>query len=237
MSLVTVAGSLPEIAAPGKPFAHVELDLDVLGGSFDQLRKAPQRLFLFLWRATGFGKEEIRITDREIAEGCGRSLRWVQKALRMLLGHGQLLGQDPDAEAEPRIAKRFAKGPREVAGRIIRIVLNFARPAAEAKAAPGPKGKGKAKGDGQAAAPVPPPARPAPPSDPAEPPPAPGTFQKILASIIGARAGPAKPAKTEAEMIAEADRKKAAYHAAAARRKAEAERKAAGDGPDPKPRE
>jgi hypothetical protein len=146
MSVVTLAGALPEIEIPGRTFAHVEIDLDTLGGSFDQLRKAAQRLWEFLWKATGFGKEEIRMTDREIAKGCGRSVRWVQKALRQLLGHGLVLGRDPDEQTQPRIAKRFIKGPREAAGRVLKIIVDFAKPK-EPKPKPATGTKAKTRGD------------------------------------------------------------------------------------------
>ena len=143
MSITTAAAALPAIEVPGRPFAQVERDLHAMGGSFDQMRKAGQRLFLFLWQATGFGKDEVRLTDREIAEQCERCPRWVQKGLKQLLGHGLILGQDPDAETDPKIAKHFEKGPRNVAGRILEITLEFAKP--KAKDDPEPKGKSKGK--------------------------------------------------------------------------------------------
>jgi hypothetical protein len=228
---VAVAAVLPAIEPPPRLFAQVELDVKELGKSFDQLRWAARRLFLWLWRATNFGTEPRRFTDREMAEGCGRSLRWVQKALRQLLGHGQILGQDPDAESEPKIRKWFVRGPREVAGRMIEIVRDFARPKDQPPAVPKPEGP-PPPAKAPRPAPSPPPASAVPP-DPEEPIP-PGMFRKVLDQLIGG-ATPAPAGKTEADRRAEADAKRAAYEADKARRAAL--KAPAPSEPDPKPRE
>ncbi len=94
---------------------------------FWKIGQAGQQLFLELWFRMGFKKGRMRVTDRELAEWCGRGIRWAQKALRQLL----------DAMIEgvpfPLIDRFRVYGNRNESGRVIEIVIDFARP--EPKAA------------------------------------------------------------------------------------------------------
>jgi hypothetical protein len=231
MSLTTVAASLPELPDPGLMFAQVEIELGIPGGSFDQWPRALQRFYAFMWPATGFGTEEIRYTTRQIAQACGRCERWVYKALRQALD--RMRGEEGHREKAPLITKRFVKGPRDVAGRLLGLVVNFAKPKVEEETAR-PKGKAKAVAAAPATAPVP--SAPPEPHDPEAARRAAGWIR----ALIGKNTVPAPGAeKTEAELTAEADRKKAAYYATVERRKADRARAEAKDpeAPTPHPRE
>ena len=83
-----------------------------------------------LWFQMGFKPDKWRIPDWKLAEMCGRSLRWVQKALRQLLD-----AVDADGEPCPLIGRYRIYGRRDEAGRVIEIIIDFA----EAKKGPGPK--------------------------------------------------------------------------------------------------
>lgn len=113
MSL-TSAAALP-IPIPGVRFAKVF-------PRFDELGAAGQRLWMFLWDKTRFGTVPARVTDREIAQACGRGIRWVQKALR------QLLDLQEDGVPTPVIDRSRQYGPRHLAGRVIQIIVDFAKP-------------------------------------------------------------------------------------------------------------
>jgi hypothetical protein len=212
VSLTTVAASLPAVAIedPVVPWAKVEMDLGVDGGSFDQLPQAAQRLLLWMHRATGFGKEKVRMTTEAIAEATGRCERWVYKALRQCLDH------ERDGEAAPLVTKEFVKGPREAAGRVLGLNIPFAGPKekqekAKAKAKPGSK-------KGPAAAATAPPKPAPPPEEPAEPV-EPGVFAAMWAmmkgQIIGGTAAATPKGSDEIER-----RKKEQLDALARRREA-----------------
>jgi hypothetical protein len=147
MSLTTAA-ALP-IPLPGVRFAKVF-------PRFDELGSAGQRLWMFLWEKTRFGTVPTRVTDREIAEACGRGIRWVQKALR------QLLDFEEDGTPTPVIDRFRQYGPRHLAGRVIQIIVDFAKPADKP-----PQTKARAKAT--ARTPNPAPAKPATPPPPPEP--------------------------------------------------------------------
>jgi hypothetical protein len=154
MSPTTVAATLP-ILTPGVRFAKVF-------PRFDELGAAGQRLWQFLWDKTRFGTVTARVTDREMAQACGRGIRWVQKALR------QLLDFEEDGTPTPVIDRFRQYGPRHLAGRVIQIIVDFARPAeTPAVTKPRPKAPATAK------PPTPPPPTPAMPPPPAEPTPTP----------------------------------------------------------------
>lgn len=222
MSLTTVAASLPELPKPALPFAKVEVDFDVLGGSFDQMRKAGQRLSLFLWiKVTNLGQEEVIITLEEMADGCGRSIRWASKAIRQLLGHGQLLGQDKDDQSPPKIASRYIKGPRHACGRAIKFIIPFAGPKKEEESEGGAKGKGKGKGkpESKATATAPTTTQAAEPEEPAGP----GVWAQFKGTVLGKTAVAPKSDADIQRRKAELD---AQLEALARRRKAT-------PGPDP----
>jgi hypothetical protein len=105
---------------------------------FWRLGQAGQHFFLELWFKLGFEKGKIRITDWQIAQMCGRGLRWAQKAIRQLLDF--LL----DGEAHPLIARYRAYGRRNESGRVIEIIVDFVPPAEKPAAAPVPKPARKA---------------------------------------------------------------------------------------------
>jgi hypothetical protein len=140
------ATALP-IPLPGVRFAKVF-------PRFDELGAAGQRLWMFLWEKTRFGTVPARVTDREMAQACGRGIRWVQKALR------QLLEFEEDGTPTPVIDRFRQYGPRHLAGRVIQIIVDFAKPADKP-----PVTKAKAT----ARTPNPAPATPATPPPPPEP--------------------------------------------------------------------
>jgi hypothetical protein len=144
MSLTTAAAALP-IQIPGVRFAKVFT-------RFDELGAAGQRLWIFLWEKTAFGTRTARLTDREIALACGRGIRWVQKAI------AQLLNFEEDGTPTPLIDRFRQYGPRHLAGRVIQILVDFAKPADTPTVA-----KAKPK------TPNPAPPRPTTPPPPAEP--------------------------------------------------------------------
>lgn len=126
-----IAASAIPIPTPGLRFAKVF-------PRFDELPAAAQRLWIYLWEKTGFGTRPIRITDRELAKACGRGIRWVQKAM------AQLLNLVEDGVPTPVIDRFRQYGPRELAGRVIQIIVRFAgqaepQPSAEATTRPGAK--------------------------------------------------------------------------------------------------
>jgi hypothetical protein len=199
-----VSAALPEI--PGVSFAKVTDDTDAPGGSFDQLPRAAQRLYLVLHRLTRFGTEEIRLTTEQLAEHCKRSVRWVYKAIRQLLDH-----KVGEREA-PIIAKRFVKGPREVAGRVLALIVKFKEP--RAKAEKKAKAKARAPAAAPAAAPASAPAGPGKPAAPVEDPggrPSPGFFAKWREAAGPGKPPapdrPAAPKKSAEEQIAELRRR------------------------------
>ena len=122
MSLTSAAAAIP---IPGVAYRLVIPE-------FDELGAAGQRLWLYLWEATRFGKATARITDREIARACGRGLRWVQKALSQLLNF-RPADAGPDDPPIPLIDRFRQYGPRDVAGRVIQIVVRFTPPRAATK--------------------------------------------------------------------------------------------------------
>ena len=122
---------------------------------------------------TGFGTRPVRITDSEIAQACGRGIRWVQKAL------AQLLDLEEDGVPTPVIDRFRQYGPRHIAGRVIQIILQFAGPAE-----PQPRAKATARPAAKANATVGPPAAPGatptpPPDD--QPPPSPEQAREAAA--------------------------------------------------------
>jgi hypothetical protein len=151
MSLISAA-ALP-IPTLGVRFAKVF-------PRFDQLGAAGQRLWIYLWEKTAFGTRPARLTDREIAHACGRGIRWVQKAL------AQLLDFEDDGLPTPVIDRFRQYGPRHLAGRVIQILVDFAKPA---EAPPVKRAEAKAK----AKTPNPAPPKPAAPPPPSEPKPTP----------------------------------------------------------------
>lgn len=155
MSL-TAAAALP-FPTPGVRFAKAF-------PRFDELGAAGQRLWLYLWEKTAFGTQPVRLTDREIAQACGRGIRWVQKAL------AQLLNLEQDDEPTPVIDRFRQYGPRHIAGRVIQIIVDFARPA-ETPAATRTRTKPRAAAP--ARTPNPSPATPATPPPTPEPTPTP----------------------------------------------------------------
>lgn len=170
----------------GVRFAKVTTD-------FDELPQAAQRLWIHLWDITRFGEKPVHDTDREIAAACGRGMRWVQKAL------SQLLGLATDGEPTPMIDKEKKYGPRDVAGRWIRIAVPFLKPRAKGKVAP-PLAAPQA--DGPSAAPI-----PAPPEEPpGEPMPEGVSFKEYLAQARAAAAAsaPAAPASGKLDDAARA---------------------------------
>ena len=135
---------------------------------FDELGAAGQRLWLYLWEKTAFGTRPVRLTDAEIAQACGRGIRWVQKAL------AQLLDLEQDGEPTPAIDRFRQYGPRHIAGRVIQIIVDFARPAetpppttTTTRPRPRPRPAATTRPD------APPPAIAATPPPPAEPRPTP----------------------------------------------------------------
>ena len=158
MSL-SLAADIP-FPTPGVRFAKVF-------PRFDELGAAGQRLWQFLWEKTRFGTVAARVTDREIAQACGRGVRWVQKALR------QLLDFQEDGTPTPVIDRFRQYGPRHLAGRVIQIIVDFAKPA-ETPAATRPRAAAPAR-------PInPPPATRATPPPPAEPTPTPEEARQAL---------------------------------------------------------
>ena len=112
---ITSASTIP-FPTPGVRFAKVF-------PRFDELPAAAQRLWIFLWEKTGFGTRPVRITDPEIADACGRGIRWVQKAL------AQLVNLEEDGVPMPVVDRFRQYGPRDLAGRVIQIIVRFAGPA------------------------------------------------------------------------------------------------------------
>lgn len=225
MSLVTVASALPAIPDIGEPFAQIPVDVHTPGGSFSQYPQALQRLWEVMWGLTGFGKEEIRITTEKLAELCDRCERWVYKALRQGLEH------EVDGEPAPLIAKRFVKGPREAAGRVLSLIVNFVKAKDPEPPKPKAREKTRARANTPAASPV-----PAGPSEPETPAPA-GAWAAFRETLGLAAAAMAPSEKTEAESAAEAQRKKDAFEAAARKRREDKARREVSDTPEPKPRE
>jgi hypothetical protein len=144
MSL-TSAAALP-FPIPGVRFAKVF-------PHFDELGAAGQRLWMFLWDQTRFGTVPARVTDREMAQACGRGIRWVQKAMR------QLLDLEEDGVPTPVIDRSRQYGPRHLAGRVIQIIIDFAKPADKP-----PQTKARAKATAKTS-------NPAPAKTPTPPPP------------------------------------------------------------------
>lgn len=135
---------------------------------FWKIGQAGQQLFIELWFKMGFKKDKVRFPDWKLAEMCGRSLRWVQKALRQLLD-----AVDADGNPCPLIGRYRIYGHRDESGRVIEIVIDFAEPAPKPKAAPKP---GKAR----------PGPAPGPPSKPTSP--------EHLAAAAAANAEASEPA-------------------------------------------
>jgi hypothetical protein len=133
---------------------------------FDELGAAGQRLWLYLWQATRFGKAPVRLTDCEIAQACGRGLRWAQKALHQLL-HFKPADSKPEDPEIPLIDRFRQYGPRHIAGRVIQIIIPFKPPkhAANGKANDKTKPAGTTAPKPQPTA-NPTPAQPEPPDDP-----------------------------------------------------------------------
>jgi hypothetical protein len=102
---------------------------------FWRIGQAGQQFFIELWFKMGFKKDKIRITDWQVAEMCGRSLRWAQKAIRQLLDF-----MLDDETPFPLINRYRVYGRRNESGRIIEIIVDFRDPKAKAE----PKGKAKA---------------------------------------------------------------------------------------------
>jgi hypothetical protein len=141
---------------------------------FDELGAAGQRLWLYLWQASRFGKAPVRITDREIAQACGRGIRWAQKALHQLL-HFKPADSQPEDPETPLIDRFRQYGPRHIAGRVIQIIVPFTKP----KDATNEKAKAKPAGTTAAKpqpTPKPTPAEPEPIQDPEQ-------FRKDLADF------------------------------------------------------
>ena len=70
--------------APAIPAGAGELFSKVPRWFWD-IPQAGQQLFIELWFRGGFKARKMRPTDRTISGWCGRSMRWVQKAIRQLL--------------------------------------------------------------------------------------------------------------------------------------------------------
>ena len=154
------------IPPPGVRFAKVF-------PRFDELGAAGQRLWMFLWEKTGFGTRPARITDREIADACGRGIRWVQKGL------AQLLNLMEDGVPTPVIDRFRQYGPRHLAGRVIQIIVQFAAPAE-----PRPRAEATTRPAAKAAATAGPPADPGatpPPQPDDQPPPSPEQAREAAA--------------------------------------------------------
>jgi hypothetical protein len=178
MSLTAAATALPD---PGVAYRLVIPE-------FDELGAAGQRLWLYLWEATRFGKTTARLTDGEIAKACGRGRRWVQKALSQLLNF-RPVDADPDEPPIPLIDRFREYGPREVAGRVIRIVVRFTSPKAKEKDKATPRTK-----------PAPTPARPPQPSPAAdEPPEDPEQLRRAAAELRAAVAAAAEQGRQQAQ--------------------------------------
>ena len=181
MSLTAAASALP---APGVAYRLVIPE-------FDELGAAGQRLWLYLWEATRFGKTTARLTDSEIAKACGRGRRWVQKALAQLLNF-RPADADPDDPPIPLIDRFREYGPREVAGRVIQILVRFTSPKAKEKDKATPRTK---------AAPTP--ARPTQPPRPtpaaAEPPEDPEQLRRAAAELRAAVAAAAAQDRQQAQ--------------------------------------
>jgi hypothetical protein len=128
---------------------------------FHRLGAAGQQLFgEYLWFATRFGKDPIKVTDWQMAQACGRGLRWVQKALR------QLLDLVVDDQPVPIIGRYTAYGRKDQAGRVIEIVITPDLAAPKPRARPTPAAKSKAKDPGKPAASQTPNVGPAKPTTP-----------------------------------------------------------------------
>jgi hypothetical protein len=233
MSLTSFAAAIP-FPTPGLPFAKVF-------SRFDELGAAGQRLWIYLWHKTGFGSRPARVTDRELADACDRSVRWVQKAL------AQLLNFEEDGVPTPVIDRFRQYGPRHRAGRVIQIIVQFAAPAE-----PQPRAKANTRPPAKPAATAGPPAatRATPTTSPDDqPPPSPELAREAVATLRAEMArmiaetdadGPEEPAPgaasqrrqpraTAPALPAVIDRPKktpeqvrAEYEFAAARRKAQA---------------
>jgi hypothetical protein len=240
---VTAASAIPiPIPTPGVYFAKVF-------PRFDELGAAGQRLWMFLWEKTRYGTRPVRITDPEIATACGRSVRWVQKAL------AQLLNLMEDGVPTPVIDRFREYGPRHLAGRVIQIIVQFAAPAEPQPRAMAPTRAG-AKAAAAAGTPAATRATPPPPPDD-EPPPSPelareavATLRAEMARMIaetdsanaqepapGADSRRPEPRATAPALPAALDRSKktpeqirAEYEFAAARRKAQARAAGTPDG-------
>lgn len=134
---------------------------------FFRLPQAGQQLWEVLWGLTHFGTIAVRVTDRKLAELCGRKLRWVQKALRQLLAF-----DDGAGDPIPVIDRFFRYGPREEAGRMIQIIVPFVEAAAPAQSSARPSTPPRARGKSQPpvapSKPAPPPAMVAPVPTPEE---------------------------------------------------------------------
>ena len=155
---------------------------------FDELGAAGQRLWLYLWEATRFGKATARLTDREIAHACGRGRRWVQKALSQLLNF-RPADADPDDPPIPLIDRFRQYGPREVAGRVIQVIVRFTPPRAAKKEKARPDNREAAR---PATPPQPPAVTPEPPEDPEQ-------LRRAAAELRAAVAAAAEQDRREAQ--------------------------------------
>jgi hypothetical protein len=235
---VSITSAIP-IPTPGVRFAKVF-------PRFDELPAAGQRLWIFLWEKTGFGTRPVRITDPEIAVACGRGIRWVQKAL------AQLLNLVEDGVPTPVIDRFRQYGPRDLAGRVIQIIVRFAGPA---EPQPGAKATTRPTARAADTAGTPVATRATPPTPPDdEPPPSPELAREAVATLRaemarlndaarpeelapGAASRRHEPRATPPALPAILDRPKktpeqirAEYEFAAARRKAQARAAGTPDG-------
>lgn len=83
-----------------------------------------------LFEATGFGTRGCFRTDEELGATCGRSRRWVQKALKQLCD--RIVGTLP----RPAIDRSRHYGPAREGSRVITIIVNYVAPAEPAPDAP-----------------------------------------------------------------------------------------------------
>ena len=121
---MTASLALPQFPELKASFGKIPLDLDEFG--FDELPKCGQRLFIFLYHATNFATETVRVTDAQIAAMCHRSRSWVQKALAAICD--RVVTTSDGEEYDAPIARRYrAYGSRDKAGRVIEIVAGWAK--------------------------------------------------------------------------------------------------------------
>jgi hypothetical protein len=116
--------TLPKLPERKAPFGKINLDLDEFG--FDELPKCGQRLIIFLYKATNFATEPVRLTSAQIAAMCHRSRSWVEKAIAAICDR---VVETADGEKhDAPIARRYrVYGTRDKAGRVLEFVADWAK--------------------------------------------------------------------------------------------------------------